>query len=242
MALIKYCEGCRFEGRSMSSHPCNACMFGSRHEAPARVADMKVKQIEGKKSCDNCRFRNKKLYEEPCVDCTNEDQWEPRVKDGLDAGVIMTDEKIAFNVGGVDVMSIYPHTTIDYSRADAVSTADLLEAIMCRKKERAMKPYITNVIFNDPATIVFWSDHTKTVVKCQDGDLFDAEKGLAMAISKKYFGNRGRYCEEFKKWLPEEEEVDYDALAERMTRVYALPAKVVKGIIDGVRFGNEKEK
>ena len=42
---------------------------------------------------------------------------------------------------------------------------------------------IKNVIFNDPATIVFWEDGTKTVVKCQDGDEFDPEKGLAMAIA-----------------------------------------------------------
>lgn len=65
---------------------------------------------------------------------------------------------------------------------------------------------IKKVIFNDPATIVLWADGTKTVVKCQDGDVFDPEKGLAMAISKKCFGNMGRYYEVFKKWLPEEEE------------------------------------
>lgn len=68
-------------------------------------------------------------------------------------------------------------------------------------------PAIKNVIHNDPATIVFWADNSKTVVKCQDGDIYDPEKGLAMAISKKAFGNRGNYCEVFKKWLPEEEEV-----------------------------------
>lgn len=67
-------------------------------------------------------------------------------------------------------------------------------------------PSIKNVIFNDPATIVFWNDGTKTIVKAQDGDLFDPEKGLAMAISKKALGNRGNYCEIFKKWLPEEDE------------------------------------
>ena len=43
---------------------------------------------------------------------------------------------------------------------------------------------IKNVIFNDPATIVFWNDGTKTVVKCGKNDTFDPEKGLAMAISK----------------------------------------------------------
>ena len=69
-------------------------------------------------------------------------------------------------------------------------------------------PEIKNVIFNDPATIVFWEDGTKTVVKCQDGDEFDPEKGLAMAIAKKAYGNKGRYCNKLKKWLPKEEPVD----------------------------------
>ena len=69
-------------------------------------------------------------------------------------------------------------------------------------------PEIKNVIFNDPATIVFWEDGTKTVVKCQDGDEFDPEKGLAMAIVKKAYGNKGSYCNKLKKWLPKEEPVD----------------------------------
>ena len=67
-------------------------------------------------------------------------------------------------------------------------------------------PDIKNVIFNDPATIVFWSDGTKTVVKVQDDEPYDAEKGLAMAISKKALGNQGNYCNVFKKWMPEEDE------------------------------------
>ena len=67
-------------------------------------------------------------------------------------------------------------------------------------------PDIKKVIFNYPATIVLWTDGSKTVVKCQDGDIYDPEKGLAMAISKKALGNKGNYCNEFKKWLPEDEE------------------------------------
>lgn len=61
------------------------------------------------------------------------------------------------------------------------------------------KELIKKVIFNDPATIVFWSDGTKTVVKCHD-EVFDPEKGLAMAISKKTLGNQGNYFNIFKKW------------------------------------------
>ena len=69
-----------------------------------------------------------------------------------------------------------------------------------------LKGKIEKVIFNDPATIVFWKDGTKTVVKASNEE-FDPEKGLAMAIAKKALGNNGNYFNEFKKWLTEEEEV-----------------------------------
>lgn len=64
---------------------------------------------------------------------------------------------------------------------------------------------IKNVIFNDPATIVFWSDGSKTVVKAHNDD-YDPEKGLAMAIAKKALGNEGNYYNIFKKWLPKDDE------------------------------------
>lgn len=67
---------------------------------------------------------------------------------------------------------------------------------------------IKNVIFNDPATIVFWADGTKTVVKCGENDIYDPEKGLAMAVAKKYLGtnkSHSNYMDEFKKWLPKDE-------------------------------------
>lgn len=59
---------------------------------------------------------------------------------------------------------------------------------------------IKNVIFNPPATIVFWSDGTKSVVKAQNGEKFDPEKGLAMAIIKRIKGNKGNYYNVFAKW------------------------------------------
>ena len=36
---------------------------------------------------------------------------------------------------------------------------------------------IKDVIFAPPATIVYWSDGAKTVVKCSEKDVFDPEKG-----------------------------------------------------------------
>ncbi len=73
---------------------------------------------------------------------------------------------------------------------------------------------IQNVIFNDPATIVFWSDGTKTVVKCDDYEIFDPEKGLAMAVAKKFLGTgqtHGNYYEVFKKWIPKDD-VEYEPI------------------------------
>lgn len=48
---------------------------------------------------------------------------------------------------------------------------------------------VTKVIYNNPATIVFWSDGTKTVVKCGKDDTYDKEKGFYIACAKKLFGN-----------------------------------------------------
>lgn len=80
--------------------------------------------------------------------------------------------------------------------------ADLKFELDKEKKEmKEKKLEILRVVFNGPATIVFWSDKTKTVVKCGKRDKFDPEKGLAMAIVKKMFGNKGNYYNIIKKSL-----------------------------------------
>ena len=92
---------------------------------------------------------------------------------------------------------------------------------------------IKKVIFNDPATIVLWSDGTKTVVKCDERDEFDPEKGLAMAICKKHFGG-GFYNDIFKKWIPEkkddqiEGQISMTEIAEKL-EAFAKKAKSVFG-------------
>lgn len=63
-------------------------------------------------------------------------------------------------------------------------------------------PIPEKVIFNNPATIVYWKDGTKTVVKAYD-EYFDEEKGLAMAYMKKIHGNKGNYNDVLRKWIEE---------------------------------------
>ena len=122
-------------------------------------------------------------------------------------------------------------------RVSYIPYSDLYNRIISNRqtpKQKAMNS-ITNVIFNNPATIVFWSDGTKTVVKCDERDEFDPEKGLAMAICKKYFGG-GFYNDIFKKWIPKEEapEIEIDGqitmneIAEKFER-FAKAAKSMFG-------------
>lgn len=59
-------------------------------------------------------------------------------------------------------------------------------------------PDIEKVIFNGPATIVFWNDKTKTVVKMSEEEpRYDYEKGFAFAVLRKLFGDM--YNKELKK-------------------------------------------
>lgn len=55
-------------------------------------------------------------------------------------------------------------------------------------------PAIKKVISNKPYSIVLWLDGTKTIVKQQPGETkYDPEKGLAMCIVKKMYGNNKWY-------------------------------------------------
>lgn len=47
---------------------------------------------------------------------------------------------------------------------------------------------VARVIFNNPATIVFWSAGTKTVVKCSEDDTFSPEMGFFHAYFEKHSG------------------------------------------------------
>lgn len=101
---------------------------------------------------------------------------------------------------------------------------------------------ITKVIFNDPATIVFWNDGSKTVVKCNSEDKFDPEKGLAMACMKKLFGNKGYYNDIFRKWLPEEEQMD-TIVVDEIPLMNALASQGLGEVVDALQqFGSIVKK
>lgn len=60
---------------------------------------------------------------------------------------------------------------------------------------------IKDVMFANPATIVFWKDGTKTRVCARGGDVYNPEVGLAMCICKKLMGNKRDYYHTFLHWM-----------------------------------------
>lgn len=66
---------------------------------------------------------------------------------------------------------------------------------------RVLPSLTTKIIHNPPATIVFWGDGTKTVVKAHN-EPYDKEKGVVMAYAKHSLGSN------YKKLLKMANETD----------------------------------
>jgi hypothetical protein len=81
---------------------------------------------------------------------------------------------------------------------------------------------IKKVIYNDPATIIFWSDGTKTIVKCMEDEDYDPEKGFMAAVTKKVFGDKYGWVmrHQVKPIVEREKNVDtlMDSIADTLRR------------------------
>ena len=86
-----------------------------------------------------------------------------------------------------------------------------LEEELARKKREDINHFIAKidkVYFGKGTTVIKWKDGTSTKVKCQDGEKFDKEKGVAMCIIKHMFGDIGYYNEIFKSLNLDEDMVE----------------------------------
>lgn len=50
-------------------------------------------------------------------------------------------------------------------------------------------PRITKIVSNEPNTVIYFNDGSKTVATCEANDVFDAEKGIYIALLKKTLGS-----------------------------------------------------
>lgn len=83
---------------------------------------------------------------------------------------------------------------------------------------------IDRVIFNDPATIVFWKDGTKTVVKCHPEDTFDEEIGFMCCYLKRILSSKEytKFCEYLNDiWEQKNNRLYREALEKKMAKKVA---------------------
>lgn len=174
--------------------------------------------------CGLCSERKERRSNKLCTECWNREIPGTNLR-GLRAKIHLIDElhgvpnltanakskineKIYLDPNDV-LERLMSKPTFDYIKDDLGNAYDLQRVIYKMSLNsiygapKVYIPEIKKVIFNDPATIVIWADGEKTVVKCQNGEPYDAEKGLAMAIAKRALGNKGNYFDEIKKWTKE---------------------------------------
>ena len=114
------------------------------------------------------------------------------------------DDKDGFSraiINGLTKPIFYPNSNYDMELARRqMPMKDRFQLIM---EIPTSLVHIKDVIFNNPATIVFWSDGTKTVCTCSEADTYDPEKGLALCCMKKLlYKNKGYIFNNAReKWL-----------------------------------------
>lgn len=114
-------------------------------------------------------------------------------------------------------------TVVGFLTSSAAATRTIVNAILVEKenpmkatktpaipvniprtrKAPRMADLVKNIIFNGPATIVFWKDGTKTMVKCHEKDTPDKSKAIALCFMKKMFGNTSEFNTVLRTYVPE---------------------------------------
>jgi len=103
------------------------------------------------------------------------------------------------------VITYYPITS--YSYTTSASTEEPEKMYLSGDfKVNGRKIYMKEVMYNNPATIVFWNDGTKTVAKCHAEDKYSKETGLAICILKRLAGNT-KVRNIFNEWIQDDKKV-----------------------------------
>lgn len=94
-----------------------------------------------------------------------------------------------FEIGSKDCASYMPHlsTRSVTLNPEECKIGDIF--LGCSEFETKKKLIPERIIFNPPATIVFWNDGTKTVVKAAEDTEFNHYWGFCSALAIKMFGS-----------------------------------------------------
>ena len=78
---------------------------------------------------------------------------------------------------------------------------------------------ISRVTYSGDTTVVFFTDGTKTTVKCSSNDTYDRQTAIVYALVKRMFGKIGRYDSKTKKFY--ENEIDGNGLGTKLEKLAA---------------------
>ena len=92
--------------------------------------------------------------------------------DSVGSNWTMNDIDVRIDMGLMEKLNL-PRPVVDFTTKNYMS---------------CMVPKIDRVVFNNPATIVFFKDGTKVTVKTSDQDTFNKEHGILYAIFKRIYG------------------------------------------------------
>lgn len=134
------------------------------------------------------------------------------------------------------------YTTIKDAFAYDIPVKDVMKAIerntyggdnKGKKMKGISSKNFKKVIFNDPATIIMWTDGTKTIVKAMEDDIYDPMVGLAMCICKKVLGSEyKRIFRKYEKQYDEqfENEVDVADIRDEINDVLAKARQLIDSL------------
>ena len=74
------------------------------------------------------------------------------------------------------------------------------------KPQKTNYPEVDRIIFHNPATIVFWKDGTKTVVKCMKDEPYSEYYGFLCALGKKIYGTNAKLTRMIKQFSEEDKD------------------------------------
>lgn len=109
--------------------------------------------------------------------------------------ILATEKKYGITMREITEMPIRYNKICDASQYCCPGDADhdmYKAACDIMSKKTMEQPEPVKIVVNDPATIVFWKDGTKTVVKKAKGERFNSYNAFCAALAKKIFGNNSR--------------------------------------------------
>lgn len=99
---------------------------------------------------------------------------------------------------------------------------------------------IKKIILNGPATIFFWKDGSKTVVKCMEGDKYDLYTAFCIAFTKKLIGSNSKIKSTLKKAeiVDQNPEMTTEEIENEIAKIIDRVNKNLNGKINSIKILN----